>query len=131
MQHYTVAPTTSSPEIHFNPETNTLLIAGESYPENCSRFYQPMFAWLGEYLAHIQTLSPIPQVELTLEILYFNSSSSKTFMDLFDMLDDAAADGIAVTIRWRYHEENETALECGEEFQEDVQHLTFILDAMP
>lgn len=123
LAHYTVAATKSSPEIHFDPITHQLRIAGESYPENCARFYDPMFQWLREYLAQTDT-TPL---HLDMEIVYFNSSSSKTFMDLFDMLDAAAEQGRPVTVSWRFHPDNETAFECGEEFQEDVRHMVFKL----
>ena len=60
---------------------------------------------------------------------YFNSSSSKILMNLFDMLNRAAIEGTPVTINWRYHEDNDVALECGEEFMEDLDltNLTFNL----
>ncbi len=121
---FVVAGTKSSPAIDFDPETGLLCIRGESYPEHCARFYEPMFAWLRHYLAG----SGSAPVELEMEIIYFNSSSSKTFMDLFDLLDTAAARGRRVAVRWRYHAENETAFECGEEFREDVAHVRFLLE---
>lgn len=123
LARFHVASTKSSPEIDFDPVTHTLSIKGESYPENCARFYNPMFQWLREYL---DVCKDTP-VRLVMEIVYFNSSSSKAFMDLFDMLDAAAEGGRAVTVLWGYHAENETAFECGEEFQEDVQHVAFEL----
>ena len=61
------------------------------------------------------------------EIVYFNSSSSKTLMDLFELLDDAAKAGKRVVVNWRYDRDNETAKECGEEFREDVAALRFNL----
>jgi len=30
-------------------------------------------------------------------------------------------------VNWRYHEENESAMECGEEFMEDVERIDFNL----
>lgn len=123
MKCYTVPATKSSPAINFDPETGTLEIHGESYPENCSRFYQPMFKWLENYLPSVQDSG----VTLTMEIIYFNSSSSKTFMDLFDLLEAEAKSGTSITVNWRYHPDNETALECGEDFREEVSRLSFNL----
>lgn len=105
MTRYTVAGTKSSPEIDFDPQSGTLRIQGESYPENCSRFYGPMFDWLQEYFGR----SNGQRVRLDMEIVYFNSSTSKTFMDLFDLLDDHAGQGKEIEVNWRYHEDNETA----------------------
>ena len=123
LARFYVAATKSSPAIDFDPASYSMSMRGESYPENCSRFYEPVFQWLRHYLAYTGTQPML----LDLEIIYFNSSSSKTFMDLFDLLDAAAETGKPVTVRWHYHPENETAFECGEEFQEDVRHMTFEL----
>ena len=123
MTRLTIPATASSPFIDFDPESRILTIKGESYPENCSRFYGPMFDWLRGFLGR----SNGHRVELNMEILYFNSSTSKTFMDLFDLLDQEAEKGKNIVVNWYYHEENEMALECGEEFKEDVSYVFFNL----
>lgn len=125
MKKYHVPATKSSPEIILDPDNHKLEFRGESYPEHCARFYGPVFDWLDQFLA--TTNAPI---QVNMEILYFNSSSSKAFMDLFDTLDAAALSGKSITVNWLYHEENEMAQECGEEFQEDVMHLDFKLKAI-
>lgn len=123
MTPVTIPPTSSSPAIDFAPDQGRLCIRGESYPENCIAFYKPLFDALDDYLADDCT----PPLRLEMEIIYFNSSSSKAFMDLFDLLDEAAAGGRDITVHWRYHEDNDIALECGEEFLEDVTALHFEL----
>lgn len=123
MNKYNVQATTSSPSINFDPDAMTFEIKGESYPENCWAFYSPVFDWLSDFFDTVNgTL-----VEIDMEIIYFNSSSSKTFMDLFEMLDDQAERGKKIVVNWRYHEENESAMECGEEFMEDVEGIDFNL----
>ncbi|CCH50161.1 DUF1987 domain-containing protein [Pseudodesulfovibrio piezophilus] len=123
MTRFSVQATSSSPHIEFDPETMSFEIKGESYPENCWAFYGPMFDWLETFFSGING----DRVEINMEILYFNSSSSKTFMDFFDMLDDQAEQGNNIVVNWRYHEENESAMECGEEFMEDVSCIKFNL----
>jgi hypothetical protein len=124
MQNLTILATKSSPYIYFDARNRVLEIKGESYPENAARFYAPVFAWLEEYLASIDDDLP---VELNMEIVYFNSSSSKVYMNLFELLQNAVVSGRNIVVNWRYQEENETALECGEEFKEDLHTLTFNL----
>ncbi|NDV24944.1 DUF1987 domain-containing protein [Desulfovibrio sp. JC022] len=123
MKKYMVEGTKSSPAINLDPVRNIFEIRGESYPENCWAFYKPMFEWLENYFANAEH-APIM---FDMEILYFNSSSSKTFMDFFDLLDEQSENGREVIVNWRYHEENETAMECGEEFMEDVSSIKFNL----
>ncbi len=124
MDNLLIAASKSTPEVRFDAGANLLEIIGESYPENASKFYAPVFDWLGEYLGRVPAGTP---VVVNLEIIYFNSSSSKALMNIFDLLSQAAADGRQVTVNWRYHTQNESAQECGEEFSEDVEGVVFNL----
>ena len=45
-----------------------------------------MLQWLETYLNQLENES----LEVDVELIYFNSSSSKVFMNFFDMLEDAA-----------------------------------------
>ena len=111
----------STPYIHFDPRANLLHMKGESYPENAAKFYSPVFSWLEKYLS----LQEKKQITVDLELFYFNSSSSKVLMNFFEMLEEAALSGHQVRVNWRYNEEDELALECGEELQEDAPSVTF------
>ena len=73
------------------------------------------------------SVGTIPLLTVNIEMIYFNSSSSKVLMNLFDMLDEKAAAGIKIVINWLYDEENDIALEYGEEFLEDLEDATFNL----
>jgi hypothetical protein len=123
MDNLTVEATNSTPSILFDAQSGTLEIRGRSYPENAAKFYAPVFEWLKSYL---DSTNPAI-VEVTLEIIYLNSSSSKAVLNLMDILDRSAAGGREVVINWLYHEEDETALECGEEFKEDLASAIFNL----
>jgi len=113
----------SSPEINFDAQTNILSLVGESYPENTTLFYEPIFTWLEEFIENLQT----QEVVFNIELIYFNSSSSKVLMDLFDILEEASEDDKNIVVNWIYDEENEASLEYGEEFAEDMESLTFNL----
>lgn len=123
MEAFIREKTKSTPWIKLDPESRCFEIKGESYPENSANFYSPMLQWLENYLNQLENES----LEIEVELIYFNSSSSKVFMNFFDMLEDAARRGVSVTVNWKYHEDNDTALECGEEFQEDMENAVFNL----
>ena len=125
MKHLIIEKTKSTPLIHFDYKTRVLQIKGDSYPENTAKFYAPVFSWLEIFL---QTTGEWT-VTAELEINYFNSSSSKVFMDFFDRLEDVAGQGCSITINWRYHEENDMAAEYGEEFREELSKVDFNLVA--
>ncbi len=123
MENLQIQATKSSPEINFDTTTNILSIIGESYPENTTQFYEPVFKWLNEFIDNLQT----QEVVVNIELIYFNSSSSKALMDLFDTLEEAGEDDKNIIVNWIYDEDNEASLEYGEEFAEDIESLTFNL----
>lgn len=126
MENLTIEATKSSPSIVFDAQSGMLEIRGKSYPENAAKFYAPVLEWVNSYLQS----SHNARLRMTLEIIYLNSSSSKAFLNLLDILDRSAKDGREVVINWLYHEDDETSLECGEEFQEEVESAIFNLVAI-
>jgi hypothetical protein len=121
MENLIIKATKSSPAIHLDAQTRILEITGESYPENAAKFYAPIFEWIDLFFR--QKNGPPVTVNITLH--YFNSSSSKILMDIFDRFEKAQADGTPIIVNWRYHEENDTAVECGEEFKEGIECIAF------
>ena len=123
MDNLIIEATKYTPEISFDCNKNLLEIKGKSYPENTSVFYKPVFDWLREYLGQDEK----KDVTANIDLIYFNSSSSKILMDFCDILDEAASDGKPISVNWIYEEDDEDAFEFGEEFQEDLEFVTFNL----
>ncbi|MDP4127122.1 MAG: DUF1987 domain-containing protein [Bacillota bacterium] len=124
MNNLLIEKTQSTPTIQFDFLSNVLKISGESFPENTAKFYSPVLEWLREY---IEQLDSATEVTMEFNIIYFNSSTSKIFMTIFDMLEGAVENGKKICVNWRCDEKNETAIECGEEFKEDLDVLPFNL----
>jgi hypothetical protein len=121
MEDLKIEATKSSPHIFFDKEKNTLEIRGSSYPPNIEDFYSPVFFWLEKYLDQLQ----LDEFIVNMELLYFNSGSSIVFESFFDKLLEAVNRGKSISINWIYEEDDEDALEFGEEFQEDFENLKF------
>lgn len=126
MDRLFIEQTKGTPQIDFDPISNTLKIKGQSYPENAFKFYEPIFKWVDEYF--VQAEGEI-SIEIDFELPYINSSSSKCIMMLLDKFEEAHNDGKKVQLNWYYDEENESGLECAEEFKEDLA-LTFNIISM-
>lgn len=118
-----IEATKSSPLVKHDVESNTLEIKGECYPENAVKFFAPVFEWLDNEAKKTEN----PPLTVNLNISYFNSSTSKALMNFFDILEEAYDRGKEIIVNWIYVEENETAEECGEEFEEDLKNLPFNL----
>ena len=122
MENLHIEETKYTPKIDMNGDTGTISIVGKSYPENTFEFYAPVMDWLEKYF----DANAKEETEVNLEIIYFNSSSSKLFFDFFDLLEENKDDH-NIIINWRYNKEDESALEAGEDFQEDFEDLTINL----
>ncbi len=124
MDNWKIEATKHTPDVYFDANNNVLELKGESYPENIAEFSAPIFSWLEEYLEQLEDTAFVVNIELT----YFNSSSSKMLLDLFDRLEEEVAEnGKNITVNWIYDADNDSAEEYGEEFQEDLESLTFNL----
>lgn len=126
MAELEIAATDRTPEISFDFENNHLKIKGESYPEDVTEFYNPVFSALDGYLEKLGDGS----CRFDFELIYFNSSSAKAIMMLMDKLDAAASNGAKVSVHWVYDKEDDTMEELGEEFGEDLENAEFHLEKM-
>lgn len=117
-----IAGSQSTPEIHCNPESGTVLLQGDSYPENSYELYQPVIEWIETWLDRHQHL------HLELRLVYMNTSSVKAMMDIFDILEAAHQKGQHVSVDWFYDRRNERVAEMADEFREDC---TFTFQIIP
>ncbi|MDF2725224.1 MAG: hypothetical protein K0Q59_4901 [Paenibacillus sp.] len=116
MRAYYIAGTKSSPTVHFDPAENMLLMEGQSYPENAFKLFEPIFAWVDEYLQQLGD----SQVVCEFRMPYMNTSSTKCIIMLLEKFDNAHANGKQIQIRWICNPENESETECAEELKEDL-----------
>jgi len=121
-----IAATTRTPAVTFDFTQHHLKIKGESYPEDVTEFYGPVFTALDNYLSKLGKGS----CRFDFELIYLNSSSAKAVMMLMDKLEAAAKKGAAVEVYWYYDKEDDTMQELGEEFGEDLKNAKFHLEKM-
>ncbi|MCC5946668.1 MAG: DUF1987 domain-containing protein [Bernardetiaceae bacterium] len=116
MENFQIEGENYIPTVNFNADTGVLEISGESYHEYTIEFYQPIFEWLKNYLSE-----PNRKLVFNFRMTYFNTSSSRRFLEIFDMLEAYSKEkGGDVTINWYYQEEDIDMMESGEEYAEDV-----------
>lgn len=128
MERLLIEQTKSTPAIDFDAAQKILAIRGESYPENAFNFYEPVLAWLDDFISQAGEAEPL---QMILNLPYFNTSSSKCIMMILERLEEAHEDGKQVTVNWYYDRDNESELECAEEFKEFVNLPFNIIPANP
>lgn len=116
IQDIRLEATRSTPEVRFD-SAGRLSIVGQSYPENAFAFYQPLLQWIDDYFGQ---LAPSAAVSVDLQLPYLNTTSSKCLLMLLEKLESEHERGRNVSVRWQYDEDNESELECAEEFKEDL-----------
>ncbi len=121
-----IAATERSPEVEFDFKHGLLSLRGESYPEDASAVFGPIFEALDKFLASVDGR----EVRVDFDLTYFNSSSAKALMNMFQMLDRAGGAGAKIAISWFYSPDDDTMKEFGEDFSEDLEHVTFSLVAV-
>jgi hypothetical protein len=126
MENLVIPATARTPEVSFDFDKHHLKLAGESYPEDVTEFYNPVFAALDDYLKSLGN----GKCRFDFELIYLNSSSAKAIMMVMDKLDAAAANGASVDVFWFYDKEDDTMQELGEEFGEDLANAAFHLEKM-
>lgn len=114
MENLHIQQTDSTPLVQFDSQTNTLLLVGESYPENSFNFYSPVIRWLKV------ALNELPELKLDVNVTYMNSSSTKCTLDILDIMEEAHKHGVSTHVVWRYDSENPRSFVLAEEFQEEV-----------
>lgn len=114
--------TKDTPAIVFSTEEGILSISGYSYPENPVEFYKPILDLVDEMSTNLATDKAF---KINIQLTYFNSSSSKIFMDIFDRLEEMAKDHMKIEVNWFYDADNESIQEYGEDFKEGLDSLKF------
>ncbi len=110
MKDLILEATKYTPKVEFLADSGVLKISGSSYPENSVEFYQTLIDWINEY---IETQKK--PMEFSFEITYFNTSTSKCFLILLEILENFHKDGGKVKVNWIYQEDDDDILESGEE----------------
>lgn len=115
--------TDRTPKIVFDFNNNHFAISGESYPEDISEFYGEVIRKLD---GHLNSLKDA-KVTLDLSFVYFNSSTAKVVMRLFEAMERTSEAGNTVVVNWFYEADDDNMEEMGEEFSEDLEKATFNL----
>lgn len=106
-----IEATAKTPEIHFNPELGLFEIKGKSIPDDAENFYGAVLDWFDDYL-----VMPNQETVVTIDLEYFNISSSKRLLFLLYKLNELNSGQKDVRIKWMYNEDDEDMFEVGQDY---------------
>jgi hypothetical protein len=96
--------------------SGALQIEGESISSNPVAFYEPVIAWLNDY----KKTKP-SEVTLSMQLDYFNTSSSKIFYTIFKVLESFQKEGSSVKIIWFYEKMDEDMVQSGKDYSSIIK----------
>lgn len=102
------------PIVDFNYNTGICEISGESYMEETYKFYEPVIVWLQDYTADRKP------IKLNIRLDYFNTSSSRFILKMFDILKKYKESGGTMEINWYYKKDDPDIVSEINDFMEDA-----------
>jgi len=116
--------TPKTPSIEFDSSQGLLEIKGRSNPENTIDFYRPLVAWIDEYVQN-----PAENTIVNVHLEHFNTSSSKSILEVFKALEPIHKGEKEVVVNWFYEDDDEDIMEAGENY-ESITGLPFRMVAI-
>jgi len=113
MKTLNLNPKEGEPLVVLDKSNNVFRISGNSYPHDAYDFYQPVIEWFEQYFSN-----PNQETEIDFILEYFNTASSKVFLDMFIKFNEYHESGYNVKVKWHYPANDEDIEEAGREYAE-------------
>lgn len=111
MQLLVKESTAITPSIYFDAKTGVMEIKGRSIPDQPDEFWLPVLSWFESYL-----LNPQPKTRVSIDLEYFNISSSKRILFLLYKLNELVDLGKEAEVEWCYRQSDEDMFEVGQDY---------------
>ena len=112
--------TKTTPHVIIDEKKGYMSFEGECYLEDIIGFFKDINKWLDSYLT-----SDFKEFTFDCELAYFNSSTTKMLYNILRLMDTNAVNK-KVVVNWIVADEDDDMLiECGEDFEEEMEHLKF------
>ena len=103
------------PEVKLNASTGVCEISGESYLEDTDEFYNNIINWLENYIREVNN-----PITFNFKLTYFNTSSSRSILNVLRVLKKYEEGGGSITVNWYYPEDDESIAEEAEDYMKDT-----------
>lgn len=108
--------TQDTPKVILDTKSDKFWFSGTSIPENSKKFYEPIIQWVTDYIKQ-----PNKETVVSFKMKYFNTSSTKSLLDIMDLFKELAREGKPLIINWYFPEEDEDMYEAGIGFSKMVR----------
>jgi len=122
MSYMKIERTEDTPEVVLDAKNGTILISGISFPEDIEFFFSPVLCWVEEYVQNAQQYT-----EIIFKMDYFNTASSKKFLEILLELEKIIDTGKDLKVKWLFPDEDEDIKSAGVKFS-SLTKSTFELE---
>lgn len=98
-----ILPTKDTPEVSFDAVYGEFRLKGRCYPSDAKKFFEPVIAWLQAYINQ----PTAPQTVMQIDLEYFNTTSGKLLLSIFELLKILHQKKHKVSVRWHEWESDE------------------------
>jgi len=116
MEPFTTEPDLDTPNIILDKTNNIFEFSGRSLPEDAHEFYEPVINWVDMYI-----LIPNDSTKLEFRMDYFNTASSKCFLEILEKFETVLDNDKKIKVIWYYNTMDEDMLEAGKDYSKMVK----------
>ncbi len=102
MDNLFIERTPYTPAVHFDYQSGSLQISGNSFPKNPKSFYDPILEWTEHYI-----LKDRPNTKVDFKLDYISSNSRIIILRLLKLVKLLKRQQNNTEVTWHYHSEDE------------------------
>ena len=124
MENLFIEPTEFSPKVIFDVKNKRFELSGVSRPEDVVAFYESITLKAEDYVSQMLKNEDVLKeltFELTFDLIYINSASSKYILQILDIFKKLSLKGSVVNCNWYYEDVDDQILEDGEDLSEVIR----------
>jgi len=113
-----IPATKASPEISFNPKTESFTITGRSIPADASDFYAPVERWIERFIP----IQKSDNITIDVKLDHLNTGSVRSLLSILSKIIKLRDQQVSVTINWNHDVDDEDMMDKGEEMSLILEH---------
>jgi hypothetical protein len=108
----------ATPEISFNPKTESFTITGRSIPADASDFYAPLERWVERFIP----IQKSDNINIDIKLDHLNTGSVRSLLSILSKVIKLREQQVTVMINWHHDMDDEDMVDKGEEMSLILEH---------
>lgn len=118
MEPLLIPATKATPEISFNPKTESFTITGRSIPADASDFYQRLEKWVENFIP----IQKSDSITIDIKLDHLNTGSVRSLLSILSKIIRLRDQQVNVMINWHHDVDDEDMVDKGEEMSLILEH---------